>query len=916
LFWVVSLGQQTRFSLPLEQWRDIAAKIETSTNSTVALIELNALDEQDQQELDRLELREFLRTQPQLPRPSAASSFPPPISPTPRASSKKRKRSVQQEEGGSSSLHKRPIGEVSEPEVAPEVRDRKRKRPIGQSWDAEVPDYRRVVLVLCPPFVDTSGSGGRVEEVVHSSPPLEETGSTGVPPLLSQGCSSGLLARQRSNSPGSSNQFIPQVLSERRSVVTIKTPPPSQRSPDVPNPFPRARATAALRAENETLRAKVADLHKLLETSRAETSMLTSLLWDTTTSLDDRNKDLEASRRALQDVAADRLEYSRVLAQFRTIEAELPEAPLEDTLTWFHLAVAEVDKEQKRSFEAHEELDAANARAIRLWDRLEDLEETVHCFRARAHVAEELIRKYPEDEGLYEVDLPSLFSLQNKLMASEAMVCCMATFAHRLYSADPANLLHHHNMYVGGLIEAIITLLLHSLLHPPEQMRTVVELALEYLSQGRLTHSELHLRSTSSLLYYYSNAADCVDGLYQDMLTHSRFSSDTAFLTAAQHAGYVDARPDSLEPPLHCRLFSFGHPIPLPQSPISDHIPAVPMMDSIMLMWEDMIRAYMREVLGYPASPDRVSSPVEVPGSNDPLPTTSSLIASDASDPVSRDAPLFLPGSLSPTSPRSPSPIPSSSHVPHVPREVVDLTMDDAEDLYESQEEFLARTEVEQLRSSSREVLEREMEDRRVLDQFPTLDEALPGALGQSLSERFRKVQEDLQNATRERRVAVEKLIASTRKNSQLTTTLLHQQGLVDESNALATRQRRLVEELQEEVHRVRSRAIFVEQMLKEYPDEGYYEVVLPPLLQLEGDLNKAHEDLRRVATFTHCLYRCDPATVLHHHHHYLGAIIEAMVAFLCRGLESDDLDVIVHNFRLALDYVQAARGVHGDMYM
>ncbi|KAJ3884640.1 hypothetical protein GG344DRAFT_83732 [Lentinula edodes] len=61
-------GQRTRFTLPSEQWRNIAAKIEASTNSTVALIELNSLDEQDQQELDRLELGEFLRKQPQLPR--------------------------------------------------------------------------------------------------------------------------------------------------------------------------------------------------------------------------------------------------------------------------------------------------------------------------------------------------------------------------------------------------------------------------------------------------------------------------------------------------------------------------------------------------------------------------------------------------------------------------------------------------------------------------------------------------------------------------------------------------------------------------------------------------------------------------------------------------------------------------------
>ncbi|KAJ3803783.1 hypothetical protein F5876DRAFT_84448, partial [Lentinula aff. lateritia] len=224
--------------------------------------------------------------------------------------------------------------------------------------------------------------------------------------------------------------------------------------------------------------------------------------------------------------------------------------------------------------------------------------------------------------------------------------------------------------------------------------------------------------------------------------------------------------------------------------------------------------------------------------------------------------------------------------------------------------------EVEQLRSSNREVREQEVEYRGVLDQFRALDEALPRTPGRSLLERFGKLQEDLQDATRERKVAVEKLSTANRKNSHLTTTLLYQQGLVDESNLLATRQRCLVEQLQEEVHRARDRVAFVDRMIKEYPDEGYYKVVLPPLSQLEGDLNKAHEDLRRVATFAHRLYRSDPATVLHHHHRYIGAIIEVVVAFLCRGLESDDLDVVVHNFRLALDYMQAARGVHGDLYM
>ncbi|KAJ3876986.1 hypothetical protein F5051DRAFT_440964 [Lentinula edodes] len=117
-------------------WRGIAAKIEASTNSTVALIELNSLDEQDQQELDCLELGELLRKQPQLPRPSTTTSLPSPIPSivaTPRALAKKRKRSIRQEEGGSSSLHKRPVREVSEPEVAPGVHDRKRKRPVGES---------------------------------------------------------------------------------------------------------------------------------------------------------------------------------------------------------------------------------------------------------------------------------------------------------------------------------------------------------------------------------------------------------------------------------------------------------------------------------------------------------------------------------------------------------------------------------------------------------------------------------------------------------------------------------------------------------------------------------------------------------------------------------------------------------------
>ncbi|GAW10491.1 hypothetical protein LENED_012764 [Lentinula edodes] len=196
------------------------------------------------------------------------------------------------------------------------------------------------------------------------------------------------------------------------------------------------------------------------------------------------------------------------------------------------------------------------------------------------------------------------------------------------------------------------------------------------------------------------------------------------------------------------------------------------------------------------------------------------------------------------------------------------------------------------------------------------LDRFLPGLPGQTILQRFQALVEELRVAKRDHDAAVQKLSPASRKSSELTTALMQQQGLVDGTNALAARQHRCLEELQEEVHHTRDHAAFIEQMIKEYPDEGFYEVVLPPLSQLEADLKKAHEDVQHVATFAHRLFCSDPATVLHHHSCYIGAIIEAVIAFLRRGLDSDDPDVIAHNFQLALDYMQTARGIHGDLYM
>ncbi|KAJ3845996.1 hypothetical protein EV368DRAFT_89750 [Lentinula lateritia] len=688
-------GQRTRFSLLPEQWRTIANKIESSTSSTRVLLELSPLNDQDRLEEDRLELQDSVRRQPKFPAveepiqsgrpcslaPSKVSSIP-----------KKRKRTVRVREASSS----------------------KRKRSVEQdSGLGNTPDYRRVVLVLPPPATSRS-------EVVEPHTPSRGDAPNQASPLLpSPGVPSSFPPNVdasyggRTTQSGSFGHFIPPTLTATVARDRLKSPPFPQCNRETLCPYPQSHINTSLKTENDNLKSEVTELQRLLEVSRAENVTFTSLLRETSSSLDDCSKELESSRQALREVLADRVEYQRVLMQFRAIEAELPDLPSEDVLTRFFLAQSEVgsyreiavnQKQEiarlrqqiadvdKRPFETHEELDTANARAMRLRDRLEELEESVHRYRSRAHVAEGLIRQYPEDEGLYKVDLPSLSSMQDRLNESEALVWRLATFAHRLYTADPANLLHYHNMYVGGLLEAVILLLSRSLAHPPEQMRTVVELALDYLSQGRFTHGELHLHSISSLLYYYSNAADRVDGLYQEVFSHSRFSSDEAFLTATQHAGYVDARPRSLEPPLHRLLFSFGHPIPLPQSPLSDHIPAVPSMDSIMLDWERMIAGYVREVLGYPVPSFAIPSAVGASHTGDPdasnthasVPGTSPVL--DAIIPPPTETPLFLPESLLP-----PSLIPSSASLPNGPREVVDLTMEGDNELYESQEEFLVR---------------------------------------------------------------------------------------------------------------------------------------------------------------------------------------------------------------------------------
>ncbi|KAJ3845702.1 hypothetical protein EV368DRAFT_70495 [Lentinula lateritia] len=193
---------------------------------------------------------------------------------------------------------------------------------------------------------------------------------------------------------------------------------------------------------------------------------------------------------------------------------------------------------------------------------------------------------------------------------------------------------------------------------------------------------------------------------------------------------------------------------------------------------------------------------------------------------------------------------------------------------------------------------------------------ALPGRPEQSLVERLRDIQEELLSSREEKQVAEGRHSTSARRNSELQASLVQNQGLVDESDALAARQRHRIETLQEEVHRFRDRAAFLERMVREFPEEGFYEVSLPPVSELEGELTRVWEDLRRVATFAHRLYCSSPGSVLQHHNRHLGGLIEAVIALLWQGLDSTDLDLIVRNFQLVLEYLQASRGIHGELHV
>ncbi|KAJ3912417.1 hypothetical protein F5877DRAFT_84835 [Lentinula edodes] len=170
--------------------------------------------------------------------------------------------------------------------------------------------------------------------------------------------------------------------------------------------------------------------------------------------------------------------------------------------------------------------------------------------------------------------------------------------------------------------------------------------------------------------------------------------------------------------------------------------------------------------------------------------------------------------------------------------------------------------ELEQLRASASLSSEWQEEYDHLMDQLQTLQRLLPGPVDKPLVDCFQDFEENYRVAREDRDRYLSRSASSEHCNEELERFLVQQQALVDESNALAVRQRKRIEALQEEVHRFQERALFVEKMVREYPEEGSYLVSLPPLAEVEGKLNDTLTALRRVSTFAHRLYRSNPAMV------------------------------------------------------
>ncbi|KAJ3871987.1 hypothetical protein F5051DRAFT_445615 [Lentinula edodes] len=632
-------AQRVSWTIPEDVWRRYDEQLHSSTSTTKVLVELNMLDEQDSRAVDRSELRHFQEAQEQE---------------TLLAAKRKRKRRLTKV--------------VEEPRV---------EEPVAE----EVP---RLVRLVIPP--------SRLAPSVPGSAPSGSERSSVALPLVSAHATGRLGSRTGSQAEASTRSLGLGFSSIKASREDPAVP---KMSPIVRPPLvPRILSQHPYRVENECLAARVHLLESQLASSQQENATLTSTLRDTSVSLEAHQGELDQLRESVSSAAQQQELYDRLLDQVETLKRALPGPPNESLVDRFrgleedlHLAreswakyLSRFESSNRRNKELETSLvqqqslvDESNALAVRQRKKIESLQEEVHRFREHALFAEKMIREYPE-EGSYSVSLPPLSEVQGELNETLASLRRVATFAHRLFCCDPASVIHQHNRY----------------------------LALQYIEAAHFIHAELHLQSLSSIQWFFANAAEREEGIYRLVLAHSRFSDDAPFLNIAQHAGFIAPFSDSLEPPLHRRMFALETALPHHGAGNwEDLVPAVPSLDTLMQEWEAMMSSYIRFVTDTPLPQgdpqeegsdhhEEVSALQEGKGGGQEKgssvhPEEVSALQ-EGEGGVTAAVPLFLPDPLSPT------PVASAASPPSLPPRfgsvatvVIDMTADeDDEDLYES----------------------------------------------------------------------------------------------------------------------------------------------------------------------------------------------------------------------------------------
>ncbi|KAJ3804272.1 hypothetical protein F5876DRAFT_83446 [Lentinula aff. lateritia] len=652
-----------------DAWRRYDSRLHSQVSSTSTLLELTMLDDQDTRADERQELESFQRTQEQ-EAASAAKCKLAHASPPRDGSTKKRRVTKTKSHPGTSEVAAGEVPRIVRLVIPP-------ARPAPSSSSLSSLPLSSLPLVLAPGMSPVSRQTGSVrdpEPLVHLAEVAgRHTGfgtrnadrfAVPVPPLI--------------RSPQKDTNASPSSM------------PPANRPPLVP----QILAQHPYHAENERLVAQVHLLQLQLASSRQENSTLASALRDTSISLEAHQGELEQLRASASLSSQWQEEYDRLMDQLQALQRLLPgpvDKPLVDRFQAFeeNYRVAREDRDRYLSHSASSErrnkelersliqqqslVDESNVLAVCQRKRIEAFQEEVHCFRERALFVEKMVREYPE-EGPYSVSLPPLAEVQGQLNDTLTALRSVATFAHRLYRSNPATVLHQHNRYMGTIIEAIISFLRRGLdTAEPDIIVRSFQLALEFMEAARGVHAELHLRSLSSIQWFFHNTAEREEGTYRLILANSRFPDDSPFLNAAQHAGFLAPFEDSLEPPLHHRMFALE--TALPHHGLGnweDLVPAVPSLDQATQEWEAMMLDLIHFVMDTPP-PGFVSYQevgVDPRGVDSPPP----------------DVPLFLPDSMSPASPLLPNPSPPPPPLfGAITTLAIDLTSeDDDKDLYES----------------------------------------------------------------------------------------------------------------------------------------------------------------------------------------------------------------------------------------